>query len=147
MTLGQGETVTVSTNVPGAIVSTDDRDPAAVIGTQYRFIRIPRGTRHLSAGHRDFVREDQNIHIGLFGSHEQQVTMAPLMVHFRASTVPQAEVLLNGKPIGKADDNGMLEADAASGAYSVDARLAGYAGRPQPVEIRGSPEFYVPLRM
>jgi hypothetical protein len=148
MALGQGETITVSTNVAGAMVNVDRKEPAASGSSQSRFVRVPRGTRYVRAMHRDFVLTDQSIYVGLFGSHEYRVTMAPLMLPFRVLSAPQAEVLLNGKPIGTADDKGVLTVSVASGEYVIEARAAGYEGRQERVEIRGtSPQCYLPLAM
>lgn len=146
--LGDGETVIVSTNAANAAVRIDDMGPAAVDQTGSRFLHVPRGTRRVAAAHEDFVPAAQDVDVHLFGANTASVKMEPIMIPLEVQTEPRAQVLLNGKVIGTASDDGLLKAQVASGIYTLAAQLSGYESQPENVAIRErSFRHYAQLRM
>lgn len=123
----RGKTVVVTTNAPEAQVRVDGELGNQVDATTWRFQRIPYGSRHLMASHRDFVTRQDALDVGLFSGGQRQVELERRKIRLTLNTSPGAEVILDGKTIGRANDSGVFSSDQIlAGDYQLTVRLPGY---------------------
>jgi len=120
----RGATISVSSNVPDAIVELDGRSTR---GGTVQFSGVPFGERRLALSHSDYEPAQQLVNVGWFTGHAIRVEMKPLMVRLTVRTEPGAELLLNGNLLGAADSRGHFEKpDVLPGEYRLSVRLPGY---------------------
>jgi hypothetical protein len=127
LVFSRGRTVVLSTNTAGATVQIDGRPGRPLTDTSFQFDRVPFGTREAWVFHPDFLPRQEPLGVGPFGGGNRHLEMERRKVRLIVQTLPGAEVLLDGRPLGKADATGVFSnSDVPAGDYSMIVRLQGY---------------------
>jgi len=133
-----GTTVVVESNLPDATCVVGGEPPVSAMNPA-RFERVPYGRHEVTVQRQYYRPVSVLLDVGWFSGHATQATLVPLPVELEIRTQPGAEVLVDGRAVGRAAPDGRFQlADAGLGRHVVVVRLKGYT------DWSGQHDFYPP---